>query len=99
VLLAAAIAIVFLAAFVRGYSGFGFSLLAITALSLLYTPATIILSIFLLEIAASIHLLPGLWRDVHWRSLIPLVPVRVLGHLPAMDWVRPENNAGKYSQH
>jgi uncharacterized membrane protein YfcA len=73
VLLAAAIAIVFLAAFVRGYSGFGFSLLAITALSLLYTPATIIPSIFLLEIAASIHLLPGLWRDVHWRSLIPLV--------------------------
>ena len=72
-LLAAAIAIVFLAAIVRGYSGFGFSLLAITALSLLYAPATIIPSIFLLEIAASIHLLPGLWRDIHWRSLIPLV--------------------------
>ena len=31
-LLAAAIAIIFLAAIVRGYSGFGFSLLAITAL-------------------------------------------------------------------
>lgn len=72
-LLAAAIAIVFLAAIVRGYSGFGFSLLAITALSLLYAPATIIPSIFLLEIAASLHLLPGLWRDIHWRSLIPLV--------------------------
>ncbi len=71
--LAAAIAIVFLAAIVRGYSGFGFSLLAITALSLLYAPATIIPSLFLLEIAASIHLLPGLWRDIHWRSLIPLV--------------------------
>jgi uncharacterized membrane protein YfcA len=73
VFLAAAIAIVFLAAIVRGYSGFGFSLLAITALSLLYAPATIIPSIFLLEIAASLHLLPGLWRDIHWRSLIPLV--------------------------
>ncbi len=71
--LTAAIAIVFLAAIVRGYSGFGFSLLAITALSLLYAPAIIIPSIFLLEIAASIHLLPGLWRDIHWRSLIPLV--------------------------
>jgi uncharacterized protein len=62
-LLAAAIAIIFLAAIVRGYSGFGFSLLAITALSLLYPPAVIIPSIFLL----------GLWRDIHWRSLIPLV--------------------------
>ena len=71
--LAAAIAIVFLAAIVRGYSGFGFSLLAITALSLIYSPAEIIPSIFLLEIAASIHLLPDLWRDIHWRSLIPLV--------------------------
>jgi uncharacterized membrane protein YfcA len=72
-LLAAAIAIIFLAAIVRGYSGFGFSLLAITALSLLYPPAVIIPSVFLLEIAASLHLLPGLWRDIHWRSLIPLV--------------------------
>ena len=72
-LLAAAITIIFLAAIVRGYSGFGFSLLAITALSLIYSPAEIIPSIFLLEIAASLHLLPGLWRDIHWRSLIPLV--------------------------
>jgi uncharacterized membrane protein YfcA len=73
VLLAVAIAIVFLAAIVRGYSGFGFSLLAITALSLLYAPAMVIPSVFMLEIAASIHLLPGLWRDIHWRSLIPLI--------------------------
>ncbi len=64
---------VFHAAIVRGYSGFGFSLLAITALSLLYPPVVIIPSVFLLEIAASLHLLPGLWRDIHWRSLIPLV--------------------------
>lgn len=72
-LLAAAVTIIFLAAIVRGYSGFGFSILAITALSLIFRPAEIIPSIFLLEIAASIHLLPGLWRDIHWRSLIPLV--------------------------
>ena len=64
---------IFLAAIVRGYSGFGFSLLTITALSLVLPPAEIIPSIFMLEIAASIHLLPGLWRDIHWRSLIPLV--------------------------
>ncbi|MCX7345410.1 MAG: sulfite exporter TauE/SafE family protein [Alphaproteobacteria bacterium] len=64
--------LVFLAAIVRGYSAFGFSLLAITALSLVYPPAEIIPSIFLLEIAASLHLLPGLLRDIrdiHWRSV------------------------------
>lgn len=63
---------VFLAAIVRGYSGFGFSLLAITALSLVLPPAVIVPSIFVMEVVASLHLLPGIWRDVHWRSLAPL---------------------------
>jgi uncharacterized membrane protein YfcA len=64
---------VFLAAIVRGYSGFGFSLLVITALSLLMPPATIIPSMFMLEIAASLHLLPAIWKDIHWRTLAPLI--------------------------
>ena len=64
--------VVFLAAIVRGFSGFGFSLLAITALSLVYTPAQIVPSIFMLELAASFNLLPGIWKDVHWKSLLPL---------------------------
>lgn len=64
---------VLLAAIVRGYSGFGFSLLVITSLSLLMAPATFIPSIFMLEIAASLHLLPGIWKDIHWRSLAPLI--------------------------
>jgi hypothetical protein len=58
---------------VRGFSGFGFSLLAITALSLVYTPAEIVPSIFMLEIAASLNLLPGIWKDIHWKSLLPLM--------------------------
>lgn len=63
---------IFAAAIVRGFSGFGFSLLAVSALSLVYTPAQIVPSIFMLEIAASLHLLPSIWKDVHWRSLLPL---------------------------
>ena len=47
---------VFLAAIVRGYSGFGFSLLVITSLSLLMPPATFIPAVFMLEIAASLHI-------------------------------------------
>jgi uncharacterized membrane protein YfcA len=70
---------IFLAAIVRGYSGFGFSLLAITSLSLIYEPAQIIPSIFLLEVAASLHLLPGLWRDIHWRSVWLLLIGTTLG--------------------
>jgi uncharacterized protein len=71
--LAFACLVVFLAAIVRGYSGFGFSLLTITALSLIYPPAEIVPSIFMLEVAASLHLLPGIWKDVHWKSLWPLI--------------------------
>jgi uncharacterized protein len=63
---------VFAAAIVRGFSGFGFSLLTVTALSLVYSPAEIIPSIFLLEVAASLHLLPSIWKDIHWPSLAPL---------------------------
>lgn len=70
--LAYAILCIFLAAIVRGFSGFGFSLLSISALSLVYAPAEIVPSIFMLEIAASLHLLPSIWKDVHWRSLLPL---------------------------
>jgi uncharacterized membrane protein YfcA len=82
---------VFLAAIVRGYSGFGFSLLVITALSLALTPAQIVPSIFLLEIAASLHLLPAIWRDIHWRSLLPLI----VGCLIATPFgVRPRDGSG-----
>ena len=71
-LLALACIFIFLAAIVRGFSGFGFSLLTITAMSLIYPPAQIIPSIFMLELAASINLLPSIWKDIHWKSLGPL---------------------------
>ena len=78
-LIALASGFIFLAAIVRGYSGFGFSLLSITALSLIYAPAHVIPAIFLLEVAASLHLLPSIWRHVHWRSLLPLMAGALLG--------------------
>src|SRR6185436_12394234 len=67
--LAYAMLCVFGAAVVRGFSGFGFSLLAITALSLVVPPVVVVPSIFLLEVAASLHLLPSVWREVHWRAI------------------------------
>ena len=53
----------------RGFAGFGFSLLAITAISLVLPPVVVVPSIFLMEIAASVHLLPSVWREVHWRAI------------------------------
>jgi uncharacterized protein len=71
--LAFSIVAIFLAAIVRGFSGFGFSLLAVSALTLVYAPAEVVPAVFLLEIAASLHLLPSIWKDIHWRSLVPLI--------------------------
>ncbi len=77
--LAYAVVCVFGAAVVRGYSGFGFSLLAIVALSLLLPPTQIVPSIFIMEVAASLHLLPGVWRDIHWQALRWLTIGSLLG--------------------
>jgi uncharacterized protein len=71
-LLALSCLVIFLAAIVRGFAGFGFSLLTITALSIIYPPAEIVPSIFMLEVAASVNLLPSIWKDIHWKSLVPL---------------------------
>ena len=92
VVLAYAVACIFGAAVVRGYSGFGFSLLAVVSLSLLLPPAQIVPSIFMMEVAASLHLLSSVWRDIHWRALYWLVAgcavgtplgVYALAHAPA----------------
>ncbi|MCU9847761.1 sulfite exporter TauE/SafE family protein [Defluviimonas sp. WL0024] len=62
-------AAILVAAVVRGFAGFGFSLISITAISLLMPVAQIVPTIFLMEILASLNLLPGIWREIDWRSL------------------------------
>ncbi len=85
-ILALSSAAIFLAAIVRGFSGFGFSLLSITAISLILPVAQIVPSIFLLEIAASLNLIPGIWREIDWKSLRWLMLGYVIG-LPAGAYV------------
>jgi uncharacterized protein len=78
-LIAFASSCIFTAAVVRGYAGFGFSLLSITALSIVLEPRQVIPAIFMLEVCASIHLLVTSWRDVHWQALSWLVAGCVIG--------------------
>jgi uncharacterized membrane protein YfcA len=81
-ILAISSAAIFLAAIVRGFSGFGFSLLSITAISLILPPREIVPSIFLLEVAASINLIPSIWREIDWRSIRWLL----LGYIIALPF-------------
>ena len=58
----------------------------------LLPPTEIVPSIFIMDVAASLHLLPGVWRDIHWRALLWLAAgclvgtpfgVYALAHVPA----------------
>lgn len=54
---------------IRGYSGFGFSMITVVVLSLILPPSQIVPVILVLEVAASAWLLPPVWRHIHWTSL------------------------------
>jgi hypothetical protein len=64
-----ALAAVLTAAVIRGYSGFGFAMVAVTGMSLVMPPALVVPVVLLLEVVASIQLLPQVWRDIGWVSL------------------------------
>lgn len=61
-----------LAGFVRGYSGFGSGMILVPVLSLLYDPQFAVVSVVILELIASVQLLPGAIGQCHWRSVIPM---------------------------
>lgn len=78
--------VTFLAAIARGYSGFGFSALLVLAASWVLPPARIVPIILLLEIIASLQLLPSIWQHIQWSRLRRLllgsavsIPVGIYG--------------------
>ena len=73
---------ILIAAVIRGYSGFGFSALTVTSLSLILPPAEVVPTAFLLEIAASMFMLPLVWRSIDWQKLNWLV-LGILAGTPA----------------
>ena len=74
-----AILCISVAAIIRGYSGFGFSALTVSSLSLVLPPIEIIPLVFLLEIAASINMLPMVWKEVNWKILKWLILGNLVG--------------------
>ncbi len=60
---------VFVAGVVRGYSGFGFAMIAAVTLSAGLSPREAVPIILILDIVTGIWLLPKSWREADWRSL------------------------------
>ena len=60
---------VFVAGIIRGYSGFGFAMVAVTSMSLVLSPVQAVPMVLILEVLASIRLVPQVWKDIDWYSL------------------------------
>jgi uncharacterized membrane protein YfcA len=66
-------AVVLGAGIVRGFAGFGFSALTVAGMSLFLSPAQVVPSVFVLEVLASLTLLPSVRREIAWDWLRPLL--------------------------
>jgi len=82
----ALLASVLVAAFVRGYSGFGFSAIVIAGASLVITPAALVPALFILEIVASVRMLPSVRHQIDFPTFWPLFAGCVVG-LPAGQYL------------
>ena len=61
-------AAIFLAAILRGFTGFGFALAAVPLLSLALAPARVVPVVVILQAIVAFSDLRGSWRDCDWRS-------------------------------
>jgi uncharacterized membrane protein YfcA len=73
------LATIFAAGVLRGLTGFGFSALAVSAMALWLPPAQVVPLILLLEVIASVRMLPAVWKDIHWDWMLWLVAGNVVG--------------------
>ncbi|MBP9184521.1 MAG: sulfite exporter TauE/SafE family protein [Fuscovulum sp.] len=78
-------AAVFVAAFVRGYSGFGYSAMVIAASSVVTSPLNFVAVVVLLEFAMSVQAWRGAGPDVDWRRVGFLLAGAAVG-LPLGLW-------------
>ena len=69
---------VLLAGIVRGFSGFAFAALVVISVSFVMPPVTVVPAVLILEVIAGLHLLPSIWRSVHWQSISIIVAAAVL---------------------
>lgn len=59
----------FIAAFIRGFTGFGSSLMWVPSLSLVLPPVAVVPITFLLEVLISLQLAPTIRKEADWPSL------------------------------
>jgi uncharacterized membrane protein YfcA len=73
-----AAAVVGVAGLIRGFAGFGSGMMMAPVLAILFGPVETVAIVTLLEIAASVQLVPKALGDVEWRFVGPLGAVAIL---------------------
>lgn len=64
---------VLLGAVIKGYSGFGASIFWVVSVSLALPPIQVVPMVLMLEVISSFYLLPGIWKDIQWKSISSLM--------------------------
>lgn len=77
---------ILVAAFIRGYSGFGYSAIVIAASGVVTNPLHFVATVVILETAMSLQALKGNGRNVDWRRVGLLMAGAVVG-LPIGLWI------------
>jgi uncharacterized protein len=77
---------IFVAAFIRGFTGFGLAVVGVPLLSLFFAPAEIVPSIMILALLAGAQLIPKIWRSVDWKLLLPTLAGTAIG-TPLGTWL------------
>ncbi|HKK31139.1 MAG TPA: sulfite exporter TauE/SafE family protein, partial [Alphaproteobacteria bacterium] len=60
-------AVVGVGSFIRGYTGFGSSMIYVVGLTFAMPASEAVPVVLMLEIAATVRLLPAVWNQVDWR--------------------------------
>jgi uncharacterized protein len=71
--------IIFIAATVRGFNGFGFSAISISGLAFILPTIEIVPIILILEVAISIFMIPYIWNKINWNFVIQILSGIIIG--------------------
>jgi uncharacterized membrane protein YfcA len=64
---------VMLGAVIKGYSGFGASIFWVVSVSFALAPIQVVPMVLMFEVISSFYLLPGIWKDIQWKSISSLM--------------------------
>jgi uncharacterized protein len=83
-----AMPIVFTAGAISGLAAFGFALIAVPPLLLIYDPPTVTILSILLVMVTRWVVLRDSWRDIHWRPVFLILPAALLGTVIGTAMIR-----------